>query len=245
MRFYSIVSVLALAVALEGCATAKEDLKGATLTPMGNPVANAPPSAASLVFRAHEEPQAASPNSIWRAGARTFFNDQRASKVGDILTVLITIDDSAQVTNDTAHERKTSNTMNLGNLFGLESTLGRVLPKAFAPATALNVGADSAMTGTGSINRADKINLTIGAVVVKVMPNGNLVVEGRQEVKTNAEVRELTVTGLVRPEDITASNTINHTQIAEARISYGGRGDLTRTQRSPGGQALLESFSPF
>lgn len=245
MRSLPIISLLSLGLALEGCASTREALKGPTLTPMGNPVASAPPSPEAQVFRAHQEDQPASANSIWRVGARTFFNDQRASQVGDILTVLITIDDSAQVTNNTAHERKTANTLNMGNFFGLESALGRVLPKAFNPSSAVNVGADSALTGTGSINRQDKINLTVGAVVTRVLPNGNLVIQGKQEVKTNAEIRELTVEGIVRPEDITSTNTINHTQIAEARIAYAGRGDLTRAQRSPGGSALLETFSPF
>ena len=159
--------------------------------------------------------------------------------------MLITIDDSANVTNDTTRERKTANTLNLGNFFGLESTLGKILPKAFSPSQAVSTSADSSLTGTGQIQRQDKINLTIAAVVTKVLPNGNLVIQGKQEVKTNNELRELTVAGLVRPEDISSSNTINHTQIAEARIAYGGRGDLQRSGSAPKGQALLETFSPF
>ena len=158
--------------------------------------------------------------------------------------MLITIDDSAQVQNDTTRERKTANTMGMANLFGLETVLQHALP-GMTPSSMVNTNGDSALTGTGSINRAEKINLTIAAVVTQVLPNGNLVIQGRQEVKTNNELRELTVGGIVRPEDISSSNTINHTQIAEARINYGGKGDLTRSNSSPGGQALLEAIQPF
>ena len=158
---------------------------------------------------------------------------------------MITIDDSANVTNGTTRERKTANSMGMPHLFGLETSLAKILPKAFDPSNAVSTSADSSLTGTGQIQRADKINLTIAAVVTKVLPNGNLVIQGKQEVKTNNDLRELTVAGVVRPEDISSANTISHTQIAEARISYGGKGDLTRTNNTPWGQGLLETFSPF
>ena len=238
--------ILALVLPVTACASASEAIKGPKLTPVGDP---APllieqPSVLSA-YRAHDEsPRPASANSIWRVGARTFFNDQRAAKVGDILTVLITIDDSAQVQNGTTRERKTTNTMGMSNLFGLEKVLQHAIP-GVTPSALVNTNGDNSLSGTGSINRAEKINLTVAAVVTKVMPNGNLVIQGRQEVKTNSEMRELTVGGIVRPEDISSSNTINHTQIAEARISYGGRGDLSRTNNTPGGQALMETFQPF
>jgi len=238
--------ILALALPITACASASEAIRGPKMTPVGDPtpLIVEQPSVLSA-YRAHDEsPRPASANSIWRVGARTFFNDQRAAKVGDILTVLITIDDSAQVQNDTTRERKTANTMGMANFFGLETVLQHALP-GMTPSTMVNTNGDSALTGTGSINRAEKINLTIAAVVTKVMPNGNLVIQGRQEVKTNSELRELTIGGIVRPEDISSSNTINHTQIAEARISYGGKGDLTRSNAAPGGQALLETFQPF
>ena len=237
---------LALALPVTACAGAAEAIKGPKLTPVGDPtpLVVEQPSLLSA-YRAHDDtPRPASANSIWRAGARTFFNDQRAAKVGDILTVLITIDDSAQVQNGTTRERKSTNSMGMTHLFGLETVLQHAIPGA-TPSALINTNGDNSLSGTGSINRAEKINLTVAAVVTKVMPNGNLVIQGRQEVKTNAELRELTVGGIVRPEDISSSNTINHTQIAEARISYGGRGDLSRTNATPGGQALMESFQPF
>jgi flagellar L-ring protein precursor FlgH len=238
--------ILTLTLPVGACAGASEALKGPKLTPVGDPtpLLIEQPSVLSAYHAHDESPRPASANSIWRVGARTFFNDQRAAKVGDILTVLITIDDSAQVQNGTTRERKTANTMGMTNFFGLETVLKHALP-GVTPSTLVNTNGDNSLSGTGTINRAEKINLTIAAVVTKVMPNGNLVIQGRQEVKTNSELRELTVGGIVRPEDISSSNTINHTQIAEARISYGGKGDLTRTNGTPGGQALLETYTPF
>jgi flagellar L-ring protein precursor FlgH len=190
-------------------------------------------------------PRPFSANSVWRNGARTFFHDQRAAHVGDILTVLITINDTAQLADETVANRQSSDQIGLTNLFGLESSLGRLLPKAFTPSTALNTSSNAQSDGKGSINRTDSVTLTIAAVVSAVLPNGNLVIQGNQEVKVNTELRQLTVAGIVRPEDITASNTINHTQIAEARVSYGGRGVLTSTQAPPVGQQLMTKFSPF
>ena len=239
--------VLLAAAPLCACATANEAIKGPRLTPVGDPTPTMTQQPSVLsAYRAHDEaPRPASANSIWRTGARTFFNDQRAAKVGDILTVLITIDDSAQVSNATTRERKVGSNLGVPHFLGLESSLGKILPKGFDPANAIDATSDNTNSGTGTVNRAEKINLTVAAVVSKVLPNGNLVIQGRQEVKTNAEVRELTVAGIVRPEDISSSNTISHTQIAEARIAYDGRGDISRIQKSPYGQSLVESFSPF
>ena len=238
--------VLAVTLPLAACSTASEALSGPKMSPVGNPAPLAMEQQSVLsAYRAHDDaPGPASANSIWRTGARTFFNDQRAAKVGDILTVLITIDDSAQVQNDTTRERKTTNNMGMGNLFGLETVLKHALP-GLTPSSLVNTNGDAALTGTGKIDRAEKINLTIAAVVTRVMPNGNLMIQGRQEVKTNNDLRELTVGGLVRPQDISSSNTINHTQIAEARIQYGGRGDISRVQNTPYGQAIAETISPF
>ena len=188
---------------------------------------------------------AASSNSLWRAGARTFFGDQRARHVGDILTVKIDIDDRAQTQNSTQRSRSNNISGGVSHLFGLESSLGRAFPGGFDPSNMVGMDGASKSTGTGTVNRAEKVSLTIAAVVTDVLANGNLVIQGRQEVRTNREVRELTVAGIVRPEDISSANAINHTQIAEARISYGGRGDVSRIQAPPVGQALVERFSPF
>jgi flagellar L-ring protein precursor FlgH len=136
-------------------------------------------------------------------------------------------------------------TAGVPHFFGLESTLGKILPGGFDPANAIETKSQSANAGSGAVNRSEKISLTIAAVVTAVLPNGNMMIQGTQEVRTNTDVRQLTVAGIVRPEDISSANTIKHTQIAEARISYGGRGDISRVQKTPAGQSLVERFSPF
>jgi flagellar L-ring protein precursor FlgH len=240
----SILAVLAL-VPLAACSTVKEAVKGPDLTPVGYPSVLVPQDQKVLVSSREPLPQPASANSLWRSGARAFFIDQRASRVGDILTVQIEINDSAQTSNASSSSRKSGVTAGVPHFFGLESSLGKILPGGFDPANAIETDSASSNAGAGAVNRAEKISLTIAAVVTAVLPNGNMVIQGTQEVRTNAELRQLTVAGIVRPEDITSANTIKHTQIAEARISYGGRGDISRVQKTPAGQSLVEKFTPF
>ncbi|MFC7378894.1 flagellar basal body L-ring protein FlgH [Brevundimonas sp. GCM10030266] len=247
MRKAVILTAAALsALSLGACSTAIEAVRGPDLSAINYPAAMVP---AHQVYLPSAEQQradrAASANSLWRTGARTFFGDQRARRVGDILTVNIDIDDRAQTNNSTNRSRTNSASGGVTNFFGLESSIGRAFPGGFDPANMVGMEGESNASGNGSVNRAEKVSLTIAAVVSDVLPNGNLIIQGRQEVRTNREVRELTVAGIVRPEDISAANTINHTQIAEARISYGGRGDISRMQATPAAQSLVERFSPF
>lgn len=234
----------AAVVPLAACSTVAETVKGPELAPIGYPVAIVP-SQQPVLAAPGMAPQPASANSLWRTGARAFFVDQRAARVGDILTVQIDIDDSARTQNTTTTSRTTSQTMGVPHLFGLENSLGKLFPGGFDPAEAVETGSTASKAGAGAVTRAEKISLTVAAVVTAVLPNGNLVIQGTQEVVTNGELRRLTVSGIVRPEDISAANTIKHTQIAEARIAYGGRGDISRAQATPAGQALMEKFTPF
>jgi flagellar L-ring protein precursor FlgH len=238
----SVLAALAVLAPLGACTTVAEAVRGPELAPVGYPAALVPREQAIIVPR---EAGSASANSLWRVGARAFFADQRASRIGDILTVNIDIDDKAKTTNSTSSSRDSSMSAGIPHLLGLESSLGRILPSGYDPANALDTSSKTSNAGAGSVNREEKISLTIAAVVTAVLPNGNLMIQGTQEVRTNTELRQLTVAGIVRPEDITASNTIKHTQIAEARISYGGRGDISRVQKTPAGQSLVERFSPF
>ncbi len=203
------------------------------------------------------------PNSLWRTGARAFFKDQRASNIGDILTVNIAIDDKATIGNSTARSRSTAEDAGLTNFLGLEQAIPRALygnaaanatsvttgktaaANAFSPGTLVGTDSSSAYTGTGSVDRSEAINLTVAAIVTEVLPNGNLVIQGRQEVRVNFEKRELLLAGIVRPEDISSGNTISHTQIAEARISYGGKGQITDVQQPRYGTQLYDIIFPF
>jgi flagellar L-ring protein precursor FlgH len=248
MRTALIVSAAALcaSMALGACSTAVEAVRGPELAPIGYPAALVPTSQAYLPTPEQQQAaRSASANSLWRTGARTFFGDQRARRIGDIVTVNIDIDDRAQTQNSTQRSRSNEISGGVTNFFGLENSLGRAFPGGFDPATMIGMEGESNANGSGSVNRSEKVSLTIAAVVTDVMTNGNLVIQGRQEVRTNREVRELTVAGIVRPEDISSANTIAHTQLAEARISYGGRGDISRVQATPAAQSLVERFSPF
>jgi flagellar L-ring protein precursor FlgH len=240
----SALAAVAVLAPLGACSTVSEAVHGPELAPVGYPAALVPREQTILAPR-EVSSGAASANTLWRVGARAFFADQRASRVGDILTVLIDIDDKAKTTNSTASSRDSSLNAGIPHLLGLESSLGRILPGGYDPANALSTNSKTSNSGAGSVNRAEKISLTIAAVVSAVLPNGNMMIQGTQEVRTNTELRQLTVAGIVRPEDISSSNTIRHTQIAEARISYGGRGDISRVQKTPAGQSLVERFSPF
>lgn len=191
---------------------------------------------------AFETPRA---GSLWRAGSRSFFNDQRASHIGDILTVNIEIDDKAELSNSSSRQRDSSSSAGVSHFFGLEQSVGQVFNGAFDPSQMVEGEAQSQHSGQGAINREEKIRLTVAAVIVDRLPNGNLVIAGRQEVRINAELRELTVSGVIRPEDISASNTIDHTQIAEARISYGGRGQISAVQRPNWGQRFTDAITPW
>lgn len=242
MRRSALAFAVLAAAALGACSTVRETVAGPQLAPIGYPAALTPQTLAVVPQPA---PQAASPNSLWRTGARTFFADQRARNIGDILTVRIEIDDRAQVSNSTARTRANDVEAGVSHFFGLENSLGQAFPSGFDPSRMIGMNGAVNSNGSGVISRSEKVSLTVAAVVTGVMPNGNLIIQGRQEVRTNAELRELTIAGIVSPADISSSNTIDHTQIAEARISYGGRGDVTRMQKPPVAQRLVERFSPF
>ncbi len=248
MTARTLAFALCALLPLGACAAVQDAVLTPQMTPMGYPSSLMPQHTAVLEEPAPGARMGARPagaNSLWRTGSRAFFQDQRAHRVGDILTVNIDIADRAQVSNTSQTARKSTNDVGVSKFFGLESSLGKILPSAFDPSQAIGVKSDLSSNGAGSVNRAEAVNLTVAATVTSVLPNGNLVIQGRQEVRVNSELRELTVAGVVRQEDISAANTIRHTQIAEARVSYGGRGQISNVQKTPYGQALVQKFSPF
>lgn len=184
-------------------------------------------------------------NSLWRPGARAFFKDQRASQVGDILTVSISINDKALLDNSTSRGRTTKENSAVPNLFGFENQLQKILPHKADPANLVNVTGSTDNEGTGKIARDETVNTTMAAVVTQVLPNGNLVIHGHQEVRVNFELRDLQLSGIIRREDIDSTNTITQDKIAEARFSYGGRGQITDVQQPRYGTQVLDIISPF
>jgi flagellar L-ring protein precursor FlgH len=183
-------------------------------------------------------------NTLWRNGSRAFFKDQRAAQVGDILTVLVSVTDSANLKNDTTATRTNTGGLGLTNLFGLETVLPHLLPGAIA-SSLINSNGSNSNVGTGEIKRNENVTLRLAGVVTQVLANGNLVIAARQEVRVNAELREISVSGVIRPQDIASDNTVLHDRMAEARVSYGGRGQLTDMQTPKWGQQVLDQIQPF
>lgn len=185
------------------------------------------------------------PNSLWRPGARAFFRDQRANQVGDILTVLISIDDSAEINNTSERSRTSKEDASIGALLGYEARLKNILPNGVVNTDLIDIDGSNSNKGTGKIDRDEKIELKLAVVVTQILPNGNLVIQGRQEIRVNYEIRELQIAGIIRREDVTSSNTINYEQIAEARIAYGGRGHISEVQQPRYGYQILDIIFPF
>jgi flagellar L-ring protein FlgH len=183
------------------------------------------------------------PNSLWRNGSRSFFKDQRAHQIGDLLTVTVNITDQANFANETQRNLTGSEGSAITDFLGAK-TLGAQAQKVL-PGNLLQANGTSQYDGKGSIQRQETLQTNVAAVVTQVLPNGNLVVEGKQEIRVNFEVRELIVAGIVRPEDIQSDNTIDSSKIAQARISYGGRGQINDIQQPRYGQQVMDVLLPF
>jgi flagellar L-ring protein FlgH len=192
-----------------------------------------------------QEPEIYPANSLWRQGARSFFKDQRARTVGDVLTVEVTIADEATLRNETQRTRDNEDNFSASHFFGLESKLDKIFPNAVDPDNLIDLNSELLNAGRGNTARTEEIRLNVAAVVTQVLPNGNLVIQGRQEVRVNFEVRELYVAGVARREDIRPDNTIQHDKIAELRVAYGGRGQITDVQQPRYGAQVLDIILPY
>src|SRR5579872_6038028 len=226
----SLLGTAALASLLSGCAAIdriKQLGEPVSLAPINNPTAEPGYKPVQMPMPT-PQPAIYNPNSLWRNGSRAFFNDQRAHIVGDILTVKVNVNDTAQFQDQTQLSRTTTEDTQITNFIGA-NTIGNAA-KAVLPGSVLTASGNSQMNGQGNINRNDQLVTNVAAVVTQLLPNGNMVIEGKQEIRLNNEVRQLIVAGVVRPEDIQSDNTIELPKIAEARLAYGGRGTLTNIQ---------------
>ena len=236
-----------LAVGLAGCSSTLDRLdgigKGPKLASIEDPTAQPGYRPVQMPMPA-PEPPAYAPNSLWSKGSRAFFKDQRAHRVGDIVTVQVVITDKAQIANTTKRSRDETDSTSLGGVPG--AALDKILiPNGMSSSKLIaNTTANSA-EGAGTVNRSETLQTNVAALVTQILPNGNMVIEGRQEVRVNFELRELIVAGVVRPEDIGADNTVESAKIAEARISYGGRGHITDVQQPRYGTQFLDVVMPF
>ncbi len=240
-----IVGVLATGLSACNLASRISEVgDGPELTTIQNPQAAPKYQPVSLPMPAPNVAEE-NPSSLWRAGARAFFKDHRAKEIGDMVTVKLDLSDSATLENKTDRDRTDSESANVTNLLGYESSFNRILPQAVTPTALGNFGNRHQTEGDGEITRSETITLTFAAIVTQILPNGSLVVMGRQEILVNSELRELMVTGVVRPEDIESDNTITHEKIAEMRVAYGGRGTLSSLQQPRWGTQLWDILFPF
>lgn len=244
----ALALTLALTALSAGCADRLENIgRAPDFTAPGEAQQPAPPVTPQRVALATPPPKPAPPPyavaSLWRSGPESLFGDRRASTQGDILTVVIEIDDEAQIDNATERNRSNSEDLSVSALFGLPALIDNAFDVPLDPAAGL--GSSSSSSGDGSVQRSEQITLRIAATVVDVLPNGHLVVAGNQEVRVNYELRDLQVAGIVRPNDISRKNEITYDKMAEARIAYGGRGQITDVQQPRYGQQVLDVLLPF
>lgn len=244
---------LAALLPLLGCSMAEQLSqvgRAPTLSPIENPVQETGYQPVSLPMPEPEPQQSAGANSLWRSGARSFFRDQRARRVGDVLTVQVTVDDQATLSNESNRSRQNKDQLGIPDFFGLENIATRVLPDAkdgtpVDPSSLVDMEGRSSNLGRGGVARSERVTMNLAAIITQVLPNGNLVIQGKQEIRVNFELREIVVAGIVRPEDITPRNTITHEKIAELRVAYGGRGQITNVQQPRYGAQLLDILLPY
>jgi flagellar L-ring protein precursor FlgH len=239
-----LVVPLLLCLAVAGCGSLSrlsEVGRPPAMTPTANPTQEPTWRPVTMPMPA-AQPAPNEPNALWRSGSRAFFKDQRAAQVGDIVTVLVNMNDAANLKNTTSADRSSKESGGMPNFFGMEA----LLPKTIVdPAKLLSISSGNNNTGTGQIQRTEAVTVRLAGVVTQVLPNGNLVVVARQEFRVNSELRELQVTGVIRPQDIASDNTVQHDRMAEARIAYGGRGQLTDLQTPRWGQQVMDILLPF
>ncbi|WP_295530958.1 flagellar basal body L-ring protein FlgH [uncultured Thioclava sp.] len=183
--------------------------------------------------------------SLWSGARNSLLGDRRAAQRGDILTVVIEINDKAEISNSSGRSRSGSESMGIPSLLGIPQRLDQRLPEGASMADAISTNSNSAYQGDGSVSRNEKLTLRVAATIIETLPNSVLRIQGSQEVRVNFEVRELIVSGFVRPEDVSRQNEITYDKIAGARISYGGRGQITDVQQPRIGQQVADILLPF
>ncbi|NRA98515.1 MAG: flagellar basal body L-ring protein FlgH [Rhodobacteraceae bacterium] len=183
--------------------------------------------------------------SLWSGSRGSLLGDRRATRRGDIMTVVIEIDDEAEISNSSSRGRSGDENLSINQLVGIPQRINPQLPEGASLSTAADISSSSSSSGDGSVRRNEKLELRVAATVIDEFPNGVLRIQGSQEVRVNFELRELLITGYVRPEDISRQNEVTYDKIASARISYGGRGQITDVQQPRYGQQVADILLPF
>ncbi|MGF1500248.1 MAG: flagellar basal body L-ring protein FlgH [Paracoccaceae bacterium] len=240
---------LVIAAFLTGCSGQLDHLgQPPTVTAPGLSIAAVPPPSPERMALVPAPPPpapVATTGSLWRSGPSSLFGDRRARRRGDILTVVVEIDDQGEISNSTTRTRTGSDDVTVNALLGLPTIADTVLPGINSISPAISTDSNSSYAGNGGVEREEDITFRIAATVEKVLSNGHLVIRGSQEVRINAELRDLQLAGIVRPEDISRQNVITADKIADARIIYGGRGQLSSLQQPRFGQQIVDTISPF
>lgn len=247
MKTHSIPALMILPLFLSGCNLAEKlatvgqtpelsQIQDPTLQPGYQPISMPMPEARASERRV---------NSLWENGSRAFFKDQRARSVGDIVTIEVDFNDqqSMEMTPNISQNSKLNSSF--GAVFGLEKQIARLLPKNMDLPNVLNMSNAPNMSGSGKYDVSDKLKFKISSVITQILPNGNMVIEGRREMRLNNEVREIVLRGVIRREDVSAGNTVKGEKVAEARLSVGGRGDLSDVNSAPWFHQLVNKVSPF
>lgn len=235
-----LIGLLAVAILVSGCGGAqkyRELGKAPELSPVGTGMKYS--NTAQVMTYPKQKPQRTNKFSLWSDHKSTLFQDTRAMSVGDILTVDISLNESASFDNESDRSRTNSSG------FDAAGSVRTLLGDINAGPSAITYGSNTSSSGDGSTKRSESLEIKVAAIVTGILDNGNLIISGSQEVRVNFELRILNVAGIVRPKDIDTNNMIAYEKIAEARISYGGRGRLTEVQQPPIGQQLVDAASPF
>ena len=242
------VALLMMATSLSGCGMwSKLSRIGQEppLSPITNPLEAKGYEPVSMPMPEQNLQQNAA-NSLWRQGSSGFFKDQRASKVGDIITVKISTQDTALMENEMEQNRDdNSDSLSINSVFGYEKYTSKFLPDSAKNDDLINISSNREIAGDGKIDRKESIDVTFAAVVTQVLPNGNLVIEGTQEIRVSYEVRQLSMRGIIRRADISSDNTIESSKIAELRVSYGGEGVISDVQQPRYGRQVIDIIAPF
>ncbi len=243
------LSIVLASTMLAGCASTMDKLeqvgKPPPLSAVSNPTTEPEYQPLSWPMPEAQPAPRQYANSLWQPGARAFFRDQRAARVGDILRVNIKIKDKAELDNETDRSRTGADSISAPTVFGVQNKLFKFLPGTADPSNLATVNTAGSHKGTGAIKREETIETQVAALITQVLPNGNLAIDGSQEIRINNEIREVAVRGVVRPQDISSNNTIESSQIAQARIVYGGRGQISDVQQPRWGSQVIEAVSPF
>ncbi len=247
--FKTTTTLVAASFLLSACGNMMDRIEDIGTPPalnkVDNPIEDADYREVTWPLPENQAPEKEYAGSLWQQGSRHFFRDQRAARVGDIIRVKIEIQDKAELENESTRERRSSESLSAPALFGLESAVYGAIPGNQNPSNLLSLNGTNIGEGKGTVEREEIVETQVAAIVTQTLPNGNMVIKGSQEIRVNFEVREVSIAGVIRPEDIDSDNTIDSAKIAQARISYGGRGQITDVQQPRWGNQVIDILSPF